>query len=111
MRPRCYRCGRRVRATGHSVAVMPDRTRRAFCGHKVVCRRAFHEACGTRLALEGASTEALGSAIIAADFVELPWWTRMLPRSARDELRRRFAGPLAAVVEEQVQQRERSAES
>jgi hypothetical protein len=97
-----------VRASGYSTIVV-NRVRHAYCDHKLGCRLARHGAFGTRLKLVGASTAALGTAVIAADYVVLPWWSRLLPRGARDELRRRFAGPLAAAVEEHVQRRERAA--
>ncbi len=72
---------------------------------KAPCRRAQHERHGRPLLVSGASDEALGAALIAADYVRWPWWGRLIGARQRDALRYEFARRLAAAVESRTERR------
>lgn len=101
---RCAHCGRRLRGSVHS-NLHDDGSSTAYCGQRAACRRACHEEYGQQLPTSGASTEAFGAALIAGDYVPWPWWAHLLPGSARDEMRDRFAKVMAAAVEDEVRRR------
>ena len=63
--------------------------------------RAHREAYGQYVATTGASTEAFGAALIAGDYVDWPWWGRLIPEAARDRLRVRCAEAMSGAVERQ----------
>ena len=101
--PPCDNCGRRVPARNYSTVTSGGEV---FAYHdKAACRRAQHERHGRPLRIEGASTEALGAALIAADYVTWPLWTRLAGGRRRDALRSEFARRLAAAVESRTEQR------
>ncbi len=97
---RCAHCRRRLRNSVQSI-LHADGTATAFCGQRAACRRACDEALGGTKT-DGASTEAFGAALIAADYVDWPWWGRLVPAAARDTMRSRFARAMSAAVEERA---------
>ncbi len=100
-RPKCHHCGRRVRSSDHSsVYDTTTNERKFFCSHKRACRIACHEECGNTQALARPISEAWGAALIAADFVALPWPANWLPVHIQDEVRHRLARDIAAAVEQ-----------
>jgi len=103
LRQRCAHCGRRVPAGNYSTVTSGGEV---FAYHdKAPCRRAQHERHGRPLRVSGASTEALGAALIAADYVSWPWWARLVGGRRRDALRYEFARRLSAAVEQRTEQR------
>lgn len=88
------------------MTITHDGVESAFCSRKAACRRSGHERHGSSLRIVGASDEALGTALIAADYVRWPWWAHLLPNSAQDEVRSRFARVLASAVEYRTRQAE-----
>jgi hypothetical protein len=102
-RLRCAHCGRRVPEHNHSTVTSGGGV---FAYHdKAACRRARHERHGAPLLVSGASDEALGAALIAADYVSWPWWALAAGGRRRDALRSEFARRLAAAVESRAGQR------
>jgi hypothetical protein len=103
-RLRCAHCGRRTPA--HNYSTVTTCGGEVFAYHdKAPCRRAQHERHGRPLPIQGASTEALGAALIAADYVRWPWWARLVGARRRDALRSEFARRLAAAVESHAERR------
>jgi hypothetical protein len=102
-RLRCAHCGRRVPAHNYSTVTSGGEV--FAYRDKAPCRRAQHERHGQQLLIRGASTEALGAALIAADYVRWPWWARLAGGRRRDALRSEFARRLAAAVESRTQSR------
>jgi len=103
LRERCAHCGRRVPVHNYSTVTSGGKL---FAYHdKAPCRRAQHERHGQALLVSGASTEAFGAALIAADYVRWPWWARLAGGRRRDALRSQFARRLSAAVEQRVEQR------
>lgn len=105
---RCARCRRRLGNSTSTLAHHDDDGRltsaSTYC-RRAACRRALHESFGERLPVSGASTEALGAAVIAGDYVQWPWWARLLPASARRALASEFAERMSAAVEHHVRRR------
>jgi hypothetical protein len=101
---RCGYCGRRPDSR-HIIGITHGGLYTEYCGHRSACRRASSDAYGTAPRLEGASDEALGSAMIAADYVKWPWWGRLLTQSARDQVASRMAMSMSAAVEQRVSER------
>lgn len=100
-RPRCAHCARRVSPSGFST-VRRDGVESPFC-HRVACRRAWYEAAGGRVPAPAyASAEALGAALAAADYLAWPWWARLVPQSARDQVTARLARLTAHAVERRI---------
>lgn len=99
-RPRCTHCGHRVARSGHCT-IARDGVESAYCTHRAACRRASHGAANVP-SLAEASTEAYGAALIASDYVTWPWWARLMPQSARDEVATRLARLTSAAVERRV---------
>jgi hypothetical protein len=97
---RCSHCQRRIRNS--TMTITKDGANSRFCGDRSACRRAAHETLGEEIAIGGASTEAFGAALIAGDYVEWPWWARIVPRASRDRLRVDFAERMAAAVEQRA---------
>jgi hypothetical protein len=104
-RLRCAHCGRRLPARNYTAVTAGEGEVFAYHHDKAPCRRARHEAHGRLLRIEGASDEALGAALIAADYVRWPWWARLAGNRQRDALRSEFARRLAAAVEFRTEQR------
>lgn len=101
-RPRCTHCGRHVHRHDYtSTRNLTTGVTSYYCDHRVACRRALHAAHGTVTAHGHPTARAHGAALIAADYVDWPRWARLIPRSARDDLARRFALRMAAAVERQ----------
>jgi len=99
----CAHCGRRVPPRNRTAVTTGDGKVFAYHHDKAPCRRARHEAHGRPLPVGGASDEALGAALIAADYVRWPWWARLAGNRRRDALRSEFARRLAAAVESRTE--------
>lgn len=104
-RPRCTHCGRRVARSSRSAILHADGTRSEYCAHRRACRRAEHDSIADqgppRLPYEPGdlATEAFGAALIAADYVALPWWLRLVPQRALDRLWRDAAVQIGGAVQ------------
>lgn len=97
---RCAHCRRRLRNSVQSI-LHDDGTATRFCGQRAACRRACDEQLGGTKTTKP-SDEAFGAALIAADYVTWPWWGRLIPETARDTMRSRFARAMSAAIEEQA---------
>lgn len=105
---RCAHCRRPLKNSVHSIirgAGPGVETRTDYCGDRAACRRACSEQYGDKLPVTGGSTEALGAALIAGDYVQWPWWSHLLTNRARDQLRYRFAKAMSAAVEHETRRR------
>jgi len=107
-RPRCTHCGRRVARNTRSAILHADGTRSEYCAHRRACRRAEHESIADqgllRLPYDSGylATESMGAALIAADYITLPWWLRLVPQRALDRLWRDAAVQIGGAVQSSV---------
>ncbi len=111
-RPRCTHCHRRVARNSRAAIVHDDGTRDEYCTHRRACRRAEHEALADNpdhVALPidpyTVPSEAVGAALIAFDYVALPWWLRILPDRWLDGVRSSVATQVGGAVEASVRRR------
>jgi hypothetical protein len=107
-RPRCTHCGRRVARNTRSAILHADGTRSEYCAHRRACRRAEHDSIADqgplRLPYEirDLATESAGAALIAADYITLPWWLRLVPQRVLDRLWRDAAVQIGGAVQASV---------
>lgn len=105
-RPRCVHCGKRVARNSRSAILRDDGTRSEYCAHRRACRRAEHDSVADagplRLPYEmkQLADETLGAALIAADYIRLPWWARLMPQRALDRLWREAAVQIGGAVQD-----------
>ncbi len=110
-RPRCTHCGRRVARNSRSAVLHADGTRSEYCAHRRACRRAEHDSIAGQVPLRlpyesgDLATESMGAALIAADYIPLPWWLRLVPRRALDRLWREVAVQIGGAVQASVTER------
>jgi len=114
-RPRCTHCGGYVARNSRSAVLHSDGTRSEYCTHRRACRRAQHDSVADqgplRLPYESGdlATETYGAALIAADYVALPWWLRLVPQRALDLFWREAAVQIGGAVQASVLHRREQA--
>lgn len=112
-RPRCTHCRRRVARNTRSAILHADGTRSEYCAHRRSCRRAEHDSVADQGPLRlpydtsALADETYGAALIAADYIPLPWWARLIPGSALDRLLRAAAVQIGGAVQDGALRAER----
>lgn len=113
-RPRCTHCGRRVARNSRSAILHADGTSSEYCAHRAACRRAEHDSITTQGHLhlpyssDDLATETMGAALIAADYIPMPRWARLVPQAWWDRLWRAAAVQIGGAVQSSVLERRKN---
>lgn len=113
-RPRCTHCGRRVARNRRSAILHADGTSSEYCAHRPACRRAEHDSIADQGHLHlpyshsDLATETMGAALIAADYIPMPRWARLVPQAWWDRLWRAAAVQIGGAVQSSVLERRKN---